>query len=142
MNDFNIFPIEEVLFKGIEFVDDVCFSGEAGQQVFDKPMEDGGKPISGLLYEKYRNGNLAYYCYYENGVSDGDFVNYFESGKISSIQRMSKGAIFGRKISWFENGHIKSIAEGKYGFKITYREWNIEGELITEKIEPSEFEKK
>ncbi|MEO2211603.1 hypothetical protein ABGV40_12235 [Paenibacillus amylolyticus] len=142
MIDVNILRMEDVLLTGIEFNDDVCFSGNSGQEVFDKPIEDGGKPISGLLYERYDNGNLAYYSYYKNGLADGDYVNYYESGRISSFQKMSKGVITGEFISWFENGNHKSIANYKYGFAITYREWDIEGVLINEKLEASEFEKK
>ncbi|WP_340398980.1 hypothetical protein [Paenibacillus sp. FSL H8-0079] len=53
MLDYNLLSIEEVLLEGIEFEGEVCFSGKYGQEVFDKPIEDGGHPISGLLYERY-----------------------------------------------------------------------------------------
>ncbi|MFF0829888.1 toxin-antitoxin system YwqK family antitoxin [Brevibacillus sp. NPDC003359] len=141
MMEFNLLSLEKVLLEGIEFADEVCFSGKSGQEVFDKPIEDGGKPVSGLLYERYKNGNLVYYSYYKNGVAEGDYVKFYENGKVESFQRMNKGVILGKSTSWYENGVVKSIAECKYGFRITYREWNIDGELITEKIEPSEFEK-
>lgn len=42
MIDVNILRMEDVLLTGIEFTDDVCFSGNSGQEVFDKPIEDGG----------------------------------------------------------------------------------------------------
>ncbi|MCM3700718.1 hypothetical protein [Paenibacillus macerans] len=57
MNEISFLTEEEVLLNGIEFTGDVCFSGEFGDQVFDKPMEEGGKPITGLVFEKYNNGN-------------------------------------------------------------------------------------
>ncbi|MDQ0497026.1 toxin-antitoxin system YwqK family antitoxin [Paenibacillus brasilensis] len=141
MELLNILSMEEVLQEGIEFTDDVCFSGKNGQEVFDKPIEDGGNPISGLVFERYKNGNLAYYSYYENGIAEGEYVKFYENGKLESFQNMNKGVLLGRSTSWFENGAIKSIAECKYGFKLTYKEWDINGELITEKLEPSEFEK-
>lgn len=141
MLEFNVISKEVVLLEGIEFDGEVCYSGKNGQEVFDKPLEDGGKPVSGLLYERFKNGNLAYYSYYKNGVADGDYVKFYENGEVESYEQMNKGVILGRSTSWYENGAVKSIAECKYGFKLTYREWNINGDLIAEKIEPSEFEK-
>lgn len=141
MENFNILSKEEVFLKGIEFADDICFSGKYGKEVFDKPMEDGGKSITGLLYERYKNGSLAYYSYYKNGVPAGDYVKFYENGKVKSFQRMVKSVISGKSTSWFENGNVKSIAEYKYGYTISYKEWNINGEIITEKLEPDEFEK-
>ncbi|MCR8844068.1 hypothetical protein NQ117_10260 [Paenibacillus sp. SC116] len=142
MEGIDILPVEFVLSNGIEFTGDVCYSGVYGQEVFNKPLDEGGIPISGILYERYKNGSLAYYAYYKNGMSDGDNVNYYESGKVTSFQQMSNGVISGKKITWFENGNIKSKEEYKYGFCVTYRQWSEAGELVTEKTEPSEFDKK
>lgn len=140
--EFNLISKEEILLLGTEFAGEVCYSGKNGQEVFDKPLEEGGRPFSGLLYERNKNGNLVYYSYYRNGVAEGDFVKFYENGRVESYQRMSKGVILGKSTSWYEDGALKSIGEYKYGFKITYREWNIDRKIITEKIEPSEFEKK
>ncbi|OPH46751.1 hypothetical protein BC351_14560 [Paenibacillus ferrarius] len=137
----SILTIDEVFLTGIEFTDDVCFSGESGQEVYDKPIEEGGKPITGLVYERYRNGNLAYYSYYKNGIAEGDYVNFFENGKVESFREMCRGVLFGQSLSWFDNGILKSMASYKYGFKIIYREWNIGGELVNEMLEPNDFEK-
>ncbi|ANY70477.1 hypothetical protein BBD42_01075 [Paenibacillus sp. BIHB 4019] len=137
-----ILSLGYVIQNGIEFAEDVCFSGTHGQLVFDKPEEEGGKPLSGLLYEKRENGKLAYYAYYKNGISDGDYINFYESGEVASFQKMSNGVISGKSITWFENGNIRTVAEHKYGFCIMYKEWNENKELIKEKIEPNEFEKK
>ena len=50
MENVKTLSVEEVLKEGIEFAGDVCYSGEYGQQVYSEPMEDGGEPITGLLY--------------------------------------------------------------------------------------------
>ncbi|MGN7939522.1 hypothetical protein [Metabacillus sp. 22489] len=54
---------------------------------------------------------------------------------------MHQGCVHGTSTSWFENGKIKSIAEAKYGFKITYKEWDMNGHLLSEKLGPDDFEK-
>ncbi|GAS83207.1 toxin-antitoxin system YwqK family antitoxin [Paenibacillus amylolyticus] len=141
MLDYNLLSIEEVLLEGIEFEGEVCFSGKYGQEVFDKPIEDGGHPISGLLYERYKNGNMAYYSYYKNGLSEGNYVEFYEDGKAVSFQQMIKGVVHGKSNCWYKDGNIKSVAEYKYGFKLIYKEWDANGLLLTEKTEPSDFEK-
>ena len=45
---------EIVLERGIEFNGEVCYSGEFGQQVCTKEVEDGGIPINGIIYENTR----------------------------------------------------------------------------------------
>jgi len=141
MEEINILSKEEVLLNGLEFTGDVCFDGEYGDQVFDRSIEDSGNPVTGLVYERYNNGNLAHYCYYVDGVPEGDYVTYYEDGKIEGFKRMRKGTIVGKSISWFKNGEIRSTSESLYGFKIAYKEWNEKGELIEEKLEPTPSEK-
>ncbi|MFC9712513.1 hypothetical protein ACFTRD_30785, partial [Paenibacillus sp. NPDC056933] len=48
MIDVNILRMEDVLLTGIEFTDDVCFSGNSGQEVFDYPGQ----------FIEYREGKL------------------------------------------------------------------------------------
>lgn len=135
-----IMTVNEVVHQGIEFADEVCYSGISGKELYDKPMEEGGIAIIGLIYENYKNGNLAYYSYYVNGIAEGENVNFFESGKVESYKQMIKGVISGDYMSWFENGSLKAVGIYKYGFKVIYREWNIKGELIKEQLQPGEFE--
>ncbi|MCR2803392.1 toxin-antitoxin system YwqK family antitoxin [Paenibacillus soyae] len=103
-------------------------------------MEEGGTAVIGLLYEKYPNGTLAYYSYYENGIPHGVTVEFYRDGKVKEHKYMENGTIAGKSISWHENGNIKAIAENKYGFKVHYREWDENGSLIKEKQEPTAFE--
>lgn len=54
----------EVIEKGIEFDGDVvCFSGVYGQQVYNRPMEMGGEPVTGLVgvaKSYYKIGNTDF----------------------------------------------------------------------------------
>lgn len=98
--------IDEVMRRGIEFTGDVCYSGEYGQQVYTKEAEDGGTPVEGILYERYDNGKICYYCFYHDGILDGQRVRFYETGKIKSCCVMDKGTIDGEHIEWYENGNI------------------------------------
>ncbi|MEH7110365.1 toxin-antitoxin system YwqK family antitoxin [Bacillus sp. JJ1764] len=141
INDLNIMTKEEVVNLGIEFTDDICYSGQYGDQVFDKPMEEGGAAITGILYEKNPNDTLAYYSFYENGIPHGVTVEFYQNGKVREHKYMEKGTITGRSISWFDSGKIKSVIDYKYGFRLHSREWDENGNLIKVKQEPTAFEK-
>nr|WP_320985926.1 hypothetical protein [Enterocloster clostridioformis] len=132
---------EEILKDGIEFAGDVCFSGENGQQVYNKEMEDGGQPITGLIYEKDNNGNILYYAYYEDGVKNGDYVSFYESGKIKEMSIMKAGSKWGESVVLYENERIKCMEECKYGIILKYKEFDADGILIKEKKEPNDIEK-
>lgn len=141
MKDINILSQDEVFKNGVEFTGDVCYSGEYGQQVFNLPMEEGGESITGLVYEKYSNGNINYYCYYESGIQNGEAVVFYESGKIKGYCIMQRGQILGENIIWYENENIKLVEDCKYGIVVSYKKFDKKGNLIDEKIEPNSFEK-
>lgn len=141
MQGINILSEDEIFKNGIEFIEDVCFSGEYGQQVFNKPMGEGGEPVTGIVYEKYDNGNINYYCYYENGIKNGEYVEFYDSKKIKKFRIMRKGQICGESIEWFEIGSVKAKEYCKYGIVISSEKWDEKGVLVYKKVEPNDFEK-
>lgn len=80
--------LKEVMEQGIEFAGDVCYSGEYGQQVYTKESYERGIPVDGILYEKYQNGMLNYYCFYKNGIANGEQVEFYET---SSFMKNNNG---------------------------------------------------
>lgn len=137
-----VLTVNEILEKGIEFSGDVCFSGEYGQQIFDAPLEAGGKPINGIIYETYKNGNIKYYQYYKNGFADGDYVLFYESGEIKELCVMKNGSKWGGDESYFENGNKKRVEQCKFGIILSFKEFDVDGNLIGIKEEPNSIEKK
>lgn len=131
---------ETVLMEGIEFAGDVCFSGEYGQQVCNKETQDGGYPLTGLVYEKNKKGNIIYYAFYEDGVQNGDCVSFYESGKIKEMSRMKAGCKWGESVVLHENGNIKRIEECQYGIILKYKDFDVEGNVIKEKKAPNQTE--
>lgn len=129
---------EYVLNNGIDFDDDILEQEYLSDRILDNSTEAGGKAFTGLTYETYPNGNLAYYCYYKNGFSDGDFIEFYNDGKIKSIQYMQRGRIYGVEKIWYNNGILKSEARYEYGVCLTFKEWDEEGNLINEKSEATE----
>lgn len=132
---------DEVIRLGTEFAGDVCYSGEYGQQVYTKEMEDGGLPVEGILYEKYPSGSLNYYSYYRDGIPHGEKVEFYECGKVKSYCVMDTGTVDGEKTEWYENGTIKIKESCKYGLVLKMQEFDSDGNLINEKKDLSEDEK-
>lgn len=142
MLKLNVRTKDEILREGIEFTGDVCFSGEYGDEVYDKEMEDGGKPITGMIYEKDDIGNILYYAFYVDGVANGDYVSFYESGAIKEMYVMRQGTKWGESVVLYENGAVKCIEKCKYGIVLNYKKFDVDGRLVKEKKEPSEQEKR
>lgn len=134
----NILTKEYVLNNGIDFDDDILEQEYLSDRILYNSKESGIKPFTGLIYEIYPNGNLAYYCYYKNGFSDGDFIEFYNDGKIKSTQHMQRGRILGVEKIWYGNGMLKSESRYEYGVCLTFKEWDENGKLINEKSEPTE----
>ena len=100
----------------------------------------GGKVcfFSGLTYSLYPNGNIKFYAFFENGFKNGDFVEFYDDGKIKSEQIMQRGRTYGVRKIWYNNGKLKSETRYEYGVCLTLKEWNKEGGVIQEKLEPTE----
>lgn len=132
---------DEVISKGTEFAGEVCYSGEYGLQVYTKDDIDGGVPVEGILYERYKNGNLCYYAFYHEGIPNGLTVRFYESGKVQKCYVMDTGMVDGEYTEWYENGNVKLKKYCKYGFVLNMQEFDIAGNLIEEKKELTESEK-
>lgn len=132
----NILTKEYVLDNGVNLEE--LWNEYCSDRILDKPEDEGGKPFTGLVYELYSNNEIDYYCFYKDGFEHGDYVEFYENRNIKSIQYMEYGTIVGKEETWFESGSLKSVAEYKYGVCLRLKEWNEEGNLIKEKLEPTE----
>lgn len=104
--------------------------------------EEGGHPINGLVYEIFANGMVNYYCYYENGIQNGEYANFYKTGKVKRYCSMKSGQISGNNTTWYESGKIKLIEFCKYGIVISFEKYKENKVLIDSKTEPSNIEKK
>lgn len=136
-----ILSAEDVLRNGIEFEGDVCYSGETYDQVCTNEVSEGGVPINGILYERYENGSLRYYSFYQDGTPHGPCVRFYESGKVESYCVMDTGTVEGEYVELYENGNVKLREYRQYGFLLRMQEFDMQGRLINEKKELREDEK-
>jgi len=143
MQDLKILGINEIISTGLEFDgENVFYGGEYGQQVCCKTTDNDESVYTGIIYEKYENGNLQYYSFYKNGLPDGVTVSYYENGNIKEYSNMYRGGQHGICKAWYEDGSIKSCSQSKYSFDLYYVEWDKKGEIIKEVKEPTDFAKR
>ena len=136
MANQQIISKEEVISSGLLFDgDDVHWGGEYRQQVCQWTGDGLEEPVNGLIYEIH-NGNLDYYCFYENGIPNGPCVTFYDNGKMKKYADMSKGVLHGKVISWNAHEQISLSVDYKYGVVVSCSEWDDEGNLIREQLEP------
>lgn len=128
-----------VLTRGVDFDENLWFTSYS-DEILDNPEGNGGKPFTGLAYELYNNGNLAYYCQYKNGYAEGTNVKFYKSGMVKSTEYMIKGQTRGIRKVWHENGKLKYEGEFKYGVCLKYTEWDDQGKLTGQKSFPTKDE--
>ncbi|GKX32071.1 hypothetical protein SH1V18_45510 [Vallitalea longa] len=136
----NILTKENVMKNGVNF--EKLYNEYCSDRILDKAEDKGGKLFTGLVYELNNNGQLAYYCFYKDGLENGQYVEFYENGNVQSVQHMKHGTIVGKEKIWFKNGMIKSVGEYEYGVCLNLKEWNEKGVLINQKLEPTEKDKK
>tara|TARA_B100001287_G_scaffold276854_1_gene290144 strand:- start:10324 stop:10779 length:456 start_codon:yes stop_codon:yes gene_type:complete len=79
-------------------------------------------PYSGLVYSKYKNGNIQYEWAYENGVPNGLWKYYFYTGKIQYEFTYVDGDKNGPCRAWYFNGALN--------FESQYKNDQLDGEQI------------
>lgn len=130
---------EYVLEHGMDFDEKLWFTSYS-DEVLDNPEAEGGKPFTGLAYELYNNGTIAYYCYYKNGFKEGPYIKFYSNGKVKSTDCMKKGQTRGIRKIWYENGELKYEGEFKFGICLKYTEWDKQGNIIGQKNTPTNDE--
>ncbi len=123
---------EEVVKRGREFNDELCWSGEYGQQVYVGEMEEGGVPFEGILYE-YKNGNICYYSDHTNGMDNGELVRFYDSGELKKYTIMINGVADGGFVEWYKNGKVRKAGFRRYGITLIELEYDEDGNLINER---------
>lgn len=124
MSDYSsipkIFPKEYIIEHGVMYDEDIFYSDDYESGIlYDRDPLLGGKPFSGILYELDRKGILRYYKFYKDGVADGEYVTFYDTGKVSSYSTMKGFGFIGKSYRWYRNGVLESIYETDQNQKYT-----------------------
>lgn len=135
-NKIELLSKEYVLENGTNFDVKLWFTSYS-DEVLDNPEDEGGKPFTGLAYELYDNGNVAYYCNYKNGFKEGYFVKFYQNGNLKSIDNMVKGQTRGTRKIWYDSREKRYEGEFKFGVCLCGTEWDKQGNIIKQKAAPT-----
>ena len=92
--------LEEIIVNRLDYM---CYDDDRGDP-------DYSRRFSGVLYEIIF-GNLKYYRHYKDGLSDGEQVFFYDSGKVRNYRVWNNGRLAGKVFGWYENGKIMYITD-------------------------------
>lgn len=140
--ELEIFSKEYVLEHGVAFDADnftfeCYYKGKIyyNDQLFDMPIDEGGKPVSGIVYTLFPDGELNGYKFYKDGFQNGDDVTFYSSGTPSRFSRYTDSENF--IYEWYENGNIKLHKENHRHDSVFYyriKEYDESGRLVRQLI--------
>ena len=80
------------------------------ERMFDKPMDEGGKPFTGVVFETFENSDqIAFYTEYQDGYQFGNHAKFYENGALRCYCRIDEKEYY--TYEWHENGVLKKIFE-------------------------------
>lgn len=88
------------------------------------------KPVTGIVYNKYRGSKVQYECSYLNGKKHGKEQMWFNNGNLSFLNNYVLGEYSGISEQYYENGQIK---KRYYWLEHSYKEpdcWEENGNKI------------
>ncbi len=97
---------------------------------------DTDVPYNGIGYSKYENNEMKSYCYYKDGLGDGESVEFYPIGKVKAWNNFRMGT--GECKEWYENEMLMSMGKFKDKICLEYRIWDEKGGLVELKKSPTE----
>jgi antitoxin component YwqK of YwqJK toxin-antitoxin module len=108
--------IQRVEYDDIEFDDDLALFNE--------------QPFTGIVYEYYDIGQLAYEGFYDEGLPQGLQQDWYRNGQMEGKAYAIRGQGTSESWHWYENGIQKSYRKNdRNGFWVELKEWDEEGNL-------------
>ena len=134
----NILTKEYIVQNGVEFENHLGYGGPNDLGIVEYTDDNKEKLFTGIAYDIYENGNIESYFYVENGVKQGKYVEFFLNGNIKLIGNMDKSSADGYQVEFYENGAKKYESEYIAGREMTFKKYDIDGNIMEQKAEPSE----
>ena len=136
---------EDIFKMGISF-DNLEFSSDGYDDCayivfYDKNGNE--TPFTGIAYDFYRDSNvIVVYMFVKDGIRNGQYVEFYPNSNVKKILEMRDNVTFGECFEFYETGEVMRIEKRVAGFLITFRQYDKDGNIIKEKNELSDFDKK
>ena len=98
----------------------------------DESIRLDGKPYTGIALEFDCDGNLVHEITFQLGLDRGPFKDWDCHGNL--VREGSNLIGFNHATTWYPNGLRKKVEEFHYGYCVSSREWDSEGNLVSESI--------
>ena len=72
-----------------------------------KVYKTTSKPVTGIIYKKYENGNQKIVCEYKNGLKNGAFKTWYENGNKELESHYIDNVLNGVCKKWYESGNLE-----------------------------------
>jgi antitoxin component YwqK of YwqJK toxin-antitoxin module len=92
-------------------------SGKTNKGVYRYYAIGASVPYTGILYAEYPNGQISSWQEYEDGVGQGQWINYYENGNYKEIGHYEQNSVEGGIQKFHSNGVLQA--------KGTYKDWRI-----------------
>jgi len=106
--------------------DDLEPSGDPQDQFYTYK----GQPFSGICYSTHEDGRRSKEVEYVDGLPNGIWKRWYESGTLKSASTCQSGVKHGSHEEWHDGGPIKLRATYEYGIQVEVTEWDTAGRMI------------
>ncbi len=102
--------------------------------LFKKIIIYQDSPFSGLVYEMFPSSNdTLWSCQYKNGIKDGVWKKYFQSGEIKETRLFKQNKKEGDYLGFYKDGSKNFVFQFKNGeYEGTNKVWAKGGVLVEE----------
>ncbi|MFF6014098.1 toxin-antitoxin system YwqK family antitoxin [Lysinibacillus fusiformis] len=94
--------------------------------------------FTGIIYDCYENGNLAGYYMVKSGIKDGEMVHFYPNGQVKEIKHLDKNTLEGKQKEFYENGILKLVEYRVLGRLVSFKKYDVQGNILEEKKESME----
>ena len=88
------------------------------------------KPVTGIVKDKYENGQLKLERTHKDGYLDGLSRTWYENGQLYVEINYKDGKKDGVGRNWYENGQLNEEGEWQEGVIISIKRWDEDGKPI------------
>jgi antitoxin component YwqK of YwqJK toxin-antitoxin module len=111
--------------------------GTFGNYVENLILEEEMQYYHGIrhgAYRKFREGHLVQSGNYVFGNESGDFISYYDNGRVSTFEHYTKtGLLHGKRIEYYQFGQTKRIDNYQFGQILSSQLFDNTGKLVEER---------
>lgn len=114
------FSQEALSMKSVEGRTEISMNdatGKTTEGVYRYYAKGEEKPFTGILYATYPNGNYESWQEFEDGIGQGEWINYYENGEVKEIGHYEQNRVEGPIQKFHSNGQLQAVGE--------YKDWRV-----------------